>query len=540
MNPRTAPVLVVLALLALPACLDPIVGGECKPGFSPCHGACLPAGVCQTLDASSEASTGIDGAGGTELDAGDLDADEIDADGVADGGGMADEAGATSEAGAMDASPVDGNDRETGRDDGDTARRRDDGGTGRDVRDGDDVADVPLRDDRPRDGTPILAVDDAGLDGNTDAEGLDGDCLACLDGERATDADPVDGGAGNDPGGSDDAAGNGSSGDAPDAGAVNDGDAAIDDAGNGDLGQDDSGPDGPLVCTEPLLICNDTCVDPSLDPENCGDCNNICATGVCLSGTCLLCGPDESVCEQRCLNLSTDPDNCGACGVPCPSGLCSNGRCEAAGTGRAIVIGHDYTKNRSAMNRILGNAVFLWPVNPVRLLAYPGDADPVAIGGANSAIQQVATATGRQPSVTIAGSSAEVPAALAATDVFLIYGQTQASDSTLARLGQDWKAAMTTFVQTGGTVIVLDASYAANRGTVQILSQAGLFDIVRGNSITGDVCSVIARGDALATGLLRTYRCEVNSANFTINDTATTITPVVADGVATVVVHKIF
>jgi hypothetical protein len=54
------------------------------------------------------------------------------------------------------------------------------------------------------------------------------------------------------------------------------------------------------------------------------------------------------------------------------------------------------------------------------------------------------------------------------------------------------------------------------------------------------VCTVIARGDALANGLLQTYRCEVNSTSFTISDTATTITPVVADGVATVVVHKVF
>lgn len=520
MSARSAPALVVLALLGMPACFDPIVGGECRVGFSPCHGTCVPTGICRTLDASSEATTAIDG---PEIDAVAVDADDLDAGsgGAPDDGGIADDGGASS----TDASTVDGDH------DGDAAPRSDDGGSVR------DVADVPLRDDLPtsKDVASVPTLADARLDGDSDVQGSDG-VLAGLDGEPGADVDPANSGAGDGPGATDDASHNAGD-DASDAPSSNDDGAAID-----DVADDDGGPDGPVICAEPLTTCNDQCVDRNVDPENCGVCDKICASGVCLSGECLVCGPEESVCGQQCLNLSTDPDNCGGCGIPCISGLCSNGRCEAAGTGRAIVIGHDYTKNRPAMNRILGNAVFLWPVNPVRLLAYHGDADLVAINGANSAIQQVATATGRQPSISVASSSAEVPAALATTDVFLVYAQTQATDTTLAQLGQGWKSALTTFVQTGGTVIVLDANpdNAKNAGTVQILSQAGLFDIARGSSSTGHVCTVIARGDALATGLLRTYLCEINSTNFAIDDTATTITPVVADGVATVVVHKVF
>ncbi|KAF2472175.1 uncharacterized protein BDR25DRAFT_302932 [Lindgomyces ingoldianus] len=37
--------------------------------------------------------------------------------------------------------------------------------------------------------------------------------------------------------------------------------------------------------------------------------------------------PAESTCSGNCVNLKTDPNNCGACGVVCASGTCSNGAC---------------------------------------------------------------------------------------------------------------------------------------------------------------------------------------------------------------------
>ena len=250
------------------------------------------------------------------------------------------------------------------------------------------------------------------------------------------------------------------------------------------------------------------------------------------------CAEEESVCGQQCTNTAADPDNCGGCGVPCASGLCSNSQCEIAGTGRVIVIGHDYLKNRPVMNRILGNAVFLWPINPVRLLAYQGAANPTAIAGADAAIDQVTLATGRQVERTDA-TAADVATQLAATDVFLIYGQEQASDATLTQLGQDWADAMSTFVNRGGTMIVLDAFYPANAGTVQILSQSGLFDVQRNSSATDSVCAVAARGDALASGLPRTYRCEQNSVSFTTTEVGAAVTSVVESGTS-VVIDKVF
>ena len=442
----------VVALLALPACLDPIVGTQCVTGYSPCGGKCVATGSCAIRDAGEAAdgedATLLDGSPGEPMTSADV---------------------------AVESSPIV---------DGQPATDADQNGGG--------------------DAGVGLVGGDAAIGDAPDAAG-DGTVASLADGGAADDA------------------------------SVEDAGMSQADGSDADTGWDDT---GPLQCSEPMAICNDQCVDWSSDPENCGGCNAMCTSGVCISGACLTCDSAETVCGRQCVNTASDPDNCGSCFAACASGLCSNSQCAASGTGRVIVIGHDYLKNRPAMNRILGNAVFLWPINPVRLLTYQGAANPAAIAGAVGAITQVATATGRlvQPTDVAA---AEVPTQLAATDVFLIYGQEQASDATLNQLGQDWTSAIATFVSGGGTVILLDAFYSANAGGVQILSQAGLFNIRHNVSTTNDVCTVVSPGDALASGLPRTYRCEENSVSFTTTEVGPAVTSVVESGTP-VVIDKVF
>ena len=506
--------LAVSLLVASSACLDPIVGTKCATGYEPCHGVCKVAGSCRTVD------------GGRELDAGgnarDYDAGILDGStgqGNLDGQGAIDEGfhssdgasdGASDKPLAADAFP---NRNDTNADSCDALANED----------------APTEQDLPVETDSPLQSDDAGP-------------LVVVDAEPdADDSGPADTGD-LDANSGDDGADEGAPLVAEDGGDSDAGEAGDDASELADSEVptvDDGGVDSLLVCPEGLLACDDQCVDPKSDPANCGSCGNGCTTGVCNDGTCLVCDTPQSVCGRQCIDTFTDPDNCGGCGIPCMSGLCSNGLCEAAGTGRAIVIGHDYLTNRAAMNRILGNAVFLWPVNPVRLLVYQGDANPQAIAGADAAIAQVANATGRQylPMITAADT---VPTLLPYADVFLVYGQQMADDATLTQLGLDWSSALGTFVARGGTVVVLDGVYEGNSGTSQILAQAGLFLVSRGTDETGQICTVIARGDALATGLPKTgYRCEQNSTNVVVTDTGN-VTPVVADGDKVVVVHKIF
>jgi hypothetical protein len=329
-----------------------------------------------------------------------------------------------------------------------------------------------------------------------------------------------------------------------------DGGFGLGDADGGDAGNDAVNAEtGPLVCAPGLSACGEQCVDLINDSSNCGTCGTTCATGVCSEGSCLEC-PDTAPtwCGSQCTNTASDPDNCGGCGAPCDTGLCSNSNCEAAGTGRVIVIGHDYTDYspaRIVKNRVVGNAVFLWPHNPVRLLHYVGDATAVSVQNVDKAINQVA---GSRAILRSYAYPADVPLWLPYVDVFLIYAQAHASNTTLTQLGENWASALADFVRNrGGTIIVLDSDQTDNAGTVQILASAGLLNVTRQASASapGLICYVTARGDALATGLTRTYSCQANSTTFSLGESGTTITSVVETilgeaASAPVVISKIF
>jgi hypothetical protein len=91
------------------------------------------------------------------------------------------------------------------------------------------------------------------------------------------------------------------------------------------------------TCLLSMIVCNDTCVDPLLNPNNCLCCGNICDSGICLFGRCFDCPDDssgEDVCASStntddafCTDFSTDAQNCGGCGNVCSSGQCAAGTC---------------------------------------------------------------------------------------------------------------------------------------------------------------------------------------------------------------------
>jgi len=97
-------------------------------------------------------------------------------------------------------------------------------------------------------------------------------------------------------------------------------------------------PDHPDQCGG--KCCGTKCVDTSLDPNNCGDCNVACGAGqLCRSGNCgclpsgTQCGTGQSCCSTAgCKSLMSDVNNCGSCGNACGSGgACTNGMCTCGG-----------------------------------------------------------------------------------------------------------------------------------------------------------------------------------------------------------------
>jgi hypothetical protein len=250
----------------------------------------------------------------------------------------------------------------------------------------------------------------------------------------------------------------------------------------------------------------------------------------------VVCGAGQIACSNRCVVLATDPDNCGGCGTRCGSGLCAAGICLQQGAGHLVVIGHDYVVNRSAMNNLLGNAVFLSASDPVAVLAFEGHASAAAIAGTNFAIDQVAADRGRHWQRTV-GNSISVANDLLGYDVLLIYAQEDSVDQTLNDAGLAWDAAMTAFLAQGKTVVLLDGPSTTNLGTFQIVRAAGLFMASGRAEVTGQTLTVASPADAVALRVPRTYRAEVSSVGFTTTESNKVVTTA---GGAAVVVHRTF
>ena len=94
---------------------------------------------------------------------------------------------------------------------------------------------------------------------------------------------------------------------------------------------------GTCACLE--TTCSGTCVDPVIDPSNCGGCGQACSsnhvTPACVSGACTGacaagfadCNADKRV--DGCETTTTGSlHNCGGCGVSCQH-TCTNGVCDA-------------------------------------------------------------------------------------------------------------------------------------------------------------------------------------------------------------------
>jgi hypothetical protein len=84
---------------------------------------------------------------------------------------------------------------------------------------------------------------------------------------------------------------------------------------------------GACVCPAPNA-CGNECVDKTTDPNNCGACNNKCASGaMCVASQCV-CAPNAMVCNGQCVDTMTDPSNCNGCGNVCATGyMCQAGAC---------------------------------------------------------------------------------------------------------------------------------------------------------------------------------------------------------------------
>jgi hypothetical protein len=97
---------------------------------------------------------------------------------------------------------------------------------------------------------------------------------------------------------------------------------------------------GALARSKTAQFCGSKCTDTANDPQNCGSCGRVCASGgFCVAGNCFQivtalsqleaqCPSGTLRCNGACTDILFSPVNCGGCNRSCPGfGACLNGQC---------------------------------------------------------------------------------------------------------------------------------------------------------------------------------------------------------------------
>lgn len=206
--------------------------------------------------------------------------------------------------------------------------------------------------------------------------------------------------------------------------------------------------------------------------------------------------PIAPSCEAE---LATDPDNCGSCGHVCASGICAAGACLGEVAGHVVAIGHDYGAANAAMRRVLGNAAALGTHHDLAIGRWAPSA------AVTYALSHSLAQLGR-PWHTVALSSA--PTSLAALDVVLV--DPQAVDDAEA-FGASWSTELAMFLDGGGVIIVLEGAGGTNH---RFALGAALFVSATPTIATSEHLSVVAPSDSVAQQVLSPYAAAATSVAF--------------------------
>ncbi|MFX1253694.1 MAG: Ig-like domain-containing protein [Promethearchaeota archaeon] len=128
---------------------------------------------------------------------------------------------------------------------------------------------------------------------------------------------------------------------------------------------------------------------------------------------------------------------------------------------------------------------------------------------------------------------------LAGHDILLIPEQEKVNQVTTKMIGTAWASTLTTFVNEGGIVILMDyGNYTldpANGSTTHIYNESGLMQINGVTQVTSSTIYRVNDSDALARGVAASWTAPSGSLSFDTPEN----TSVVDDGTDPVVVHKI-
>lgn len=217
-------------------------------------------------------------------------------------------------------------------------------------------------------------------------------------------------------------------------------------------------------------------------------------------------GGDGPVCTA---DIQSDPDNCGACGVICASGICVDGACQTGVFGQVIALGHDFQHHHATMARLLANGAALGLHKNVGIARWNGTASDNAISGTTDALTTGMHDLGRQwHNVTMPANP--TANALNSADVLLVDAQDGDGDATEAA-AQPWVTAFDAFLARGGVIIVLEGTAGVS---YRFAAGGGLYSVGAPVDATGSYAYVVDGSDAIAQQVISPYAAETTSVTF--------------------------
>lgn len=251
-------------------------------------------------------------------------------------------------------------------------------------------------------------------------------------------------------------------------------------------------------------------------------------------GQCLV---PLTACGGSCVDLDQDPNHCGACSQVCATGLCDNGTCQGGTPGHVVVVGMSFEQTTPASRHLLGNAVFLPLHEPLRVLELQGAAEPDALAQVQTILTAQGQARGRAVQTEIVDDASAASAHLVADpfDVLLIHDQVGASPSVMATAAADLAPGLTAHAARRGTVVVL----AASPSMADFLRASDLLDVVSLTPVTGDTLTNAQPSSALGIHVPSPFLASASSSSLELstNDPAQIIVTHVGDDLP-VAVHK--
>jgi hypothetical protein len=220
-----------------------------------------------------------------------------------------------------------------------------------------------------------------------------------------------------------------------------------------------------------------------------------------------MCEPPLVECQGQCVDpesFNSDPDNCGVCGNACPSDICQAGKCVGARYGNVALLCSDLNSavSDSGTTALLGNAVFMPPTNPVKVLAYTRGASAAAVNKVNLMIAAAGNPRSRTAQITEAKTVQSVTANLNIGDyqVLLIHDLDQANTGDPAAAATTWESGsvLTSFAKAGGVIVVLDGGDGTGEMN-ELINAGNLLDPTQQTSIAGQ-SELLTPGDSPMPG----------------------------------------